>query len=106
MPIFDDYAKLAHDSMLGIYGEPVIFIASDDRFTSVELNAIVSQKQSNFDEQGFKIINESLGVRVDVTNHDFRIDDFVEFVNTGVRYRIIDELQDVNVTTKFILQEI
>lgn len=104
MPLFDDYASMAHESMLGIYGEPVVFIASDNRFAPVDTFAIVSQKQKDFDDDGFKVINESLAVRVDVRNQDFRIDDFVDY--NEKRYRIVEERKDVNVTSKFILQEI
>lgn len=106
MPIFDDYASIAHESTLGIFGEPVIFIASDNRYSPIETYAVVSKRQSNYDQDGFKIINEAMAVRVDTTDQDFRIDDLVEFVETSKKYRIIDEQKDVNVTSKFILQEI
>jgi len=106
MPVFDDLASMAHESTLGIFGEPIVFVASDNRYSPQTVFGVVTNKQVDFDEFGTKIINEAVAVKVNVLNQDFRIDDEVTFLESGLKYRIIDEIKDVNVTSKFVLQEL
>ena len=109
---FDAYAKEAFDEQLHILGEPIIIVASDDRFPEVNTMALVSKRQKNFDSEGFETINSSLAVRINIeefleeTGFQLGMDDYVFFENDDeeTKYRIIDEKLDASLTSKFFLQ--
>ena len=106
MPKFDQHALVGFNAQLSLYGEPVVFVASDNRYSPTTVLAIVSDRQETFTDEGYSTVLTSKAVKVISTGYDFSIDDSVEFLATGEKFRIIRESMDVNVTSKFYLQEI
>ena len=112
MPIFDDYAEIAFDVTTAIVGEPVSIVASDGRFPTTEAEAVIMTRHRELDADGFEVVSQGIAVRIDVrkfeadTGYKPIIDDQVEIEDDDgiTRYRIISEIKDVNLTTKFFLQ--